>query len=66
VGARHWYTPEIPALRRGRQEDLKFEASLGLRNAKTNQTTKTKKEKEKLPNYLPISCTTLDKKKGTE
>jgi hypothetical protein len=44
----YWHTPVIPALRRLRQKDLKFEASLG-----SMERTCLKKKKKK----LHVPCT---------
>jgi hypothetical protein len=42
-GQEGWYTPIIPALRRQRQEDCKFMASLGYLAISKNQKTNNKR-----------------------
>jgi hypothetical protein len=49
------YTPVIPALRRVRQEDHKFEASLGCIKMTLSQKKK-KTNKNKNPSTIYLSC----------
>jgi hypothetical protein len=50
------YTPVIPALRRVRQEDHKFEASLGCIKMTLSQKKKNNNNKNKKPSTIYLSC----------
>jgi hypothetical protein len=57
------YTPVIPALRRVRQEDHKFEASLGCIKMTLSQKkkTKTKTKNPQLSIFLAVRNTLIQK-----